>query len=145
MALMTLVLAGCGAAGEAPTSDPWTIEGAVRDLPPDIERTEGRPGENGGTVLESSSVQIEEGTAYRFSLGHCGLFSPVDLDGSFWDAVEGHDADGRPIDLRTHVEMINATSGLIAVVGDEARFRTDSGLVVRFERVFGSKEFPACG
>jgi hypothetical protein len=30
------------------------------------------------------------------------------------------------------------------VIGDEARFRTGSGSVVRFERHESSKEFPGC-
>ena len=40
--------------------------------------------------------------------------------------------------------MINATGGVIVVIGDEMRFRTDSGSVVRFERHAGEKEFPGC-
>ena len=40
--------------------------------------------------------------------------------------------------------MINATAGAIVVIGPEARFRTDSGSVIRFERHAGEKEFPGC-
>ena len=147
VATLLLAVAGCAAdAGSPPEStDPWAAIGeAVRDMPPDIERAEGRIGPTGGTILEPSSVQIEEGVAYRFNLGHCGLYSPVDVDGSFWDAIEGVDPDGGPLDLDTDGETINATGGLIVVIGDEARFRTETGSVIRFERHFGEKEFPGC-
>ena len=40
--------------------------------------------------------------------------------------------------------MINATAGVIVVIGDEARFRTESGSVIRFARHDGEKEFPGC-
>lgn len=144
---LVVALAGCAAGGEsaAPTSDPWaTIGGEVRDMPPDIERAEGRIGPTGGTIFQPSSVQIEEGVAYRFTLGHCGLLSPVDVDGSFWDAVDGVDAAGASLDLGSDGEMINATAGLLVVIDDEARFRTETGSVVRFERHIGEKEFPGC-
>ena len=113
-------------------------------MPPDIEDAEGRPGVNGGTVFRPSSVPIEHGVPYRFSLGHCGLLSPVDVDGSFWDALDGMTAGGAPLDLEGDAEMNHATDGVFAVIGDEARFRSASGAVVRFERHPGDKEFVAC-
>lgn len=91
-----------------------------------------------------TSDPIEHGVGYRFTLGHCGLHSPVDVDGSFWDAIEGFDATGAPLDLGRNEEMINATPGVIVVIGDEARFRTESGILVRFERHRGDKAFAAC-
>ncbi len=49
------------------TSDP-------RDLPLNFEsREDGRPGLNGGTVFDPISAPIDEGVAYLFDLGHCGL------------------------------------------------------------------------
>jgi len=144
-AVVSLFLTGCGAATPSASADPWdAVDGQLRDLPPDIERAEGRPGPEGGIVIAPSSVQIDEGEPYRFSLGHCGLGSPVDVDGSFWEAVEGFDATGEPIDLESDVDTINATPGIIVVIGDEARFRTESGKVIRLERIFGEPEFMPC-
>lgn len=102
------------------------------------------PGPIGRAVSPPTSAAIEEGVAYRFSLGHCGLHSPVDVDGSFWDAVEGVSAGGAPIDFERNPEMINATAGVIVVIGDEARFRTDGGSLIRFERHPGNEHFEAC-
>ena len=115
-----------------------------RDLPISLGSREGEPGPNGGTVFEPLSDAIEKGAPYRFSLGHCGLSSPIDVDGSFWDPIDGVSASGAELDLANDAEMINATSGVILVIGDEMRFRTASGSVVRFRRHDGAKEFAAC-
>ena len=115
-----------------------------RELPVSVGSREGEPGPNGGTVFEPLSDAIEHAVPYRFSLGHCGLHSPIDVDGSFWNAVEGITAAGARLDLASDGEMINATSGILVVIGDEARFRTGSGSVVRFERHPGDREFPGC-
>ena len=87
---------------------------------------------------------VEHGVAYRFTLGHCGLHSPIEVDGSYWDEVDGQDRTGAPLDLETDGEMINATAGVIVVIGDEMRFRTDGGSIVRFSRHADAKEFPPC-
>ena len=89
-------------------------------------------------------MPIATGAPYRFSLGHCGLASPVDLDGSFWVALDGMTAAGAPLDLASDSEMINATTGTVIVIDDEARFRTDTGAIIRFARHDGELEFPGC-
>jgi hypothetical protein len=140
--LLLIALGACSTAEPSPSADEaheWTVSGPVRDLPFDLERAEGRPGRDGGTIFEPSSDPIQHGVAYGFSLGHCGLASPVDVDGSFWDPIEPVAPDGDPLG-----EMINATPGVIVVIGDESRFRTDSGAVVRFTRHAGPKEFRIC-
>jgi hypothetical protein len=116
----------------------------ARDLPKGGVFAEGRQGEAGGTILAPASAPIEPATAYRFSLGHCGLHSPIDVDGSFWDPIDGLTAGGAPLELGSDPEMINATAGFFVVIGDEARFRTETGSVVRLERHDGPKEFPGC-
>lgn len=37
---------------------------------------------------------VEHGVAYRFALGHCGLLSTIQVDGSYWDEVDGRDRSG---------------------------------------------------
>ncbi len=144
-AVVFAVLALSACAGEA---TPAGFEGVSvanpRDLPVVAGHAEGREGPNGGTILQPQSLPIDEAVAHSFSLGHCGLFSPIDVDGSFWDPLDGTTANGAPLDLETDSEMINATGGVIVVIGDELRFRTESGSVVRFERHAGEKEFPGC-
>jgi len=140
--------AGCSAIGPEPSADPLVISflppAQARDLPADRPFVEGRPGANGETILRPVSVGLDDGASYRFSLGHCGLLSPVDVDGAFWDPVDAVDAVGRVVDLRTDGEMINETAGVIIVLGDEALFRTEGGTTVRFDRHAGEKAFPGC-
>ena len=102
------------------------------------------PDRTAGTLSTRSPGRSRRRVAYRFSLGHCGLLSPIDVDGSFWDPLDGTTPTGAELDLESDGEMINATGGVIVVIGDEMRFRTDSGSVVRFERHPGEKEFPGC-
>lgn len=116
----------------------------ARDLPPSRPFTEGRPGENGETILRAVSVGLDDGASYRLSLGQCGLLSPVDVDGAFWDPIDAVDTAGVVVDLRTDAEMINQTAGVIIVIGDEALFRTEGGTTVRFDRHAGEKAFPGC-
>ncbi len=146
--LAALGLVGLVAAACATQPTPTGFEGIPvtnpHDLPPTGAFVEGRPGPNGGTLFDPVSPRVDEAVAYRFSLGHCGLLSPVDVDGSFWDPIDGRDPAGAELDLETNSEMINATAGVIVVIGDEMRFRTDSGSVVRLERHDGEKEFPGC-
>ena len=129
--LLALVVGGCVVAGDPaqlPTVGPYV----------------GRPGPDGYTLLRPASARISHGVAYAFSLGHCGLGSPVDVDGAFWDAVDGTDAAGRPLDLLNDAKMINATAGSIVVDGDELTFRTETDAVVRFTRHAGEMDFPGC-
>jgi hypothetical protein len=72
-----------------------------------------------------------------FSLGHCGLISPVDYDASFWDPIGQIDGD--------HPAVINAASGRIRLLSEtEAEFRSDDGFTVRFQRRDGPKAFLPC-
>jgi hypothetical protein len=73
----------------------------------------------------------------NLSLGHCGLYSPIDYDGSFWDATGPVDGDA--------AEAINAATGTISLLGPvDAEFRTPSGFAVRLRRHAGPKVFQGC-
>ena len=133
-----------GAATETPVSFDTISPDQARDMPAAGPFAQGRTGPGGGTILAPASAPIEHGIPYRFNLGHCGLHSPVDVDGSFWDPLDSVTGTGEPLDLRNGGEMINATVGVIVVIGDEARFRTEMGSVVRFERHLSDKEVPGC-
>lgn len=140
-------VAACSAGGPEPSSNlviSFLPPAQARDLPPSRPFAEGRTGENGETILRAVSVAVEDGASYRFSLGHCGLLSPVDVDGAFWDPIDAVDAAGGVVDLRTDAGMINQTAGVIIVIGDNALFRTEGGTTVRFDRLAGEKAFPGC-
>lgn len=72
-----------------------------------------------------------------FVLGHCGLWSGVDVGGSWWDPIGVVDSD--------HADSINAAEGTIILVGpDQARFTSKGGLTVQLVRHAGAKFLPLC-
>jgi len=73
----------------------------------------------------------------QLSLGHCGLFSPIDFDGSFWDPIGAVDGDAP--------EAINSASGTIRLLTPvDAEFRAPSGFTLRLRRHQGAKTFQGC-
>jgi hypothetical protein len=77
------------------------------------------------------------GEPIPFSLGHCGLGSGVDVDGSWWDPIGFVDSD--------HGDAINAGDGIFAPVDpNRAVFTTPGGLSVELLRRAGPKHLPLC-
>ena len=75
------------------------------------------------------------GPIVPFTLGHCGLSSPIDIDGSFWDAYGQIDPNNA---------FINASDGQFRRLGaDEAEFVVP-GARVSLRRHVGSKSPPGC-
>jgi hypothetical protein len=104
------------------------------------------PGISTASLPPTSSPGVPVGQPIPFRLGHCGLHSPVDIDGSLWQAVSGHDAAGGPIegDAET-VELINEAEGLLTIVtADRAEFRTWASTLIVLRRAPGEVEYPLC-
>ncbi|HSL76324.1 MAG TPA: hypothetical protein VK867_05225 [Candidatus Limnocylindrales bacterium] len=72
-----------------------------------------------------------------FTLGHCGLWSGIDVGGSWWDPIGVVDGD--------HPDAINSAEGTLAIL-DQARatFTSDGGLTVQLVRCDGPKGLPGC-
>jgi hypothetical protein len=75
------------------------------------------------------------GVPYGYDMPHCGIGSPIDVDGSFWDAVgiapDSVDFDGQP--------------GTFRLVSDNtASFTRADGQVLQLVRHEGPKEFRLC-
>jgi len=114
-------------------------------LPAVVSRVPG-PNDPSASVAPRSQPGAQVGTAYRYTLEHCGLLSPFDFDGSLWDVVGGLDAVGGPIGSEDEIgELINATSGeVMLVTPDDAQFRTPRGSVIALERHQGKKDYFLC-
>lgn len=85
------------------------------------------------------------GETRPFEFGHCGILSPIDVDGSLWQPVSGADGEGGPIGDEDTGELVNATAGeLILSAADTAEFVSASGLSVRFERAPGAVDYFLC-
>jgi hypothetical protein len=90
----------------------------------------------GVRVGPSSQPPVTAG-ARPFSLGHCGLWSGVDVGGSWWDPVGQVDGD--------HPDAINAADGTLAILDpDHATFTSKGGLTVQLVRHEGDKYLPLC-
>jgi hypothetical protein len=89
---------------------------------------------------------ISIGVPIEFTLGHCGLLSPIGIDGSLWQPVGGHDPAGGPIVSDADIgELINATPGSFELRSmDRAEFRSSNGVVVALQRAPGALDYPLC-
>lgn len=87
------------------------------------------------TLLPISPSGATVGIAYGYDMPHCGINSPIDVDGTFWDAVgiapDSVDFDGQPGTFRLASH-------------DAAEFTRSDGRVLTLVRHEGPKEFRFC-
>ena len=92
-------------------------------------------GVNSITLLPISPSGATVGIAYGYDMPHCGINSPIDVDGTFWDAVgiapDSVDFDGQPGTFRLASH-------------DAAEFTRSDGRVLTLVRHEGPKEFRFC-
>ena len=96
------------------------------------------PGEFFGIAVAPSSTAGQlRAEPIPYSLGHCGLMSGVDVDGSWWDPVGFVETD--------HSDAINSANGTFAASDpNHATFTSDGGLTVNLVRRVGEKYLPGC-
>jgi len=138
---------GCPAVQGCPTTlvarpeGDIVLEGAGEALSFHIKVTDGnldaRRQEVFAVELPAMSGPAVLGGPRPFTLGHCGLWSGIDVAGSWWDPVGPVDYD--------HGDAINAAEGTIAPIGpDRAVFTSRNGFVVQLVRRDGPKHLPFC-
>jgi hypothetical protein len=86
----------------------------------------------------TSEPDAEIGTSYEFQFGHCGLQSPIDLDGSLW-VMSGIDYVTPPVPLDMLVGTVRLTGPDSAVFEDSA-----SNWAMGFARHDGPLPYPLC-
>ena len=90
-----------------------------------------------GVSVEPSSASPVPPGPMPYTLGHCGILSGIDVDGSWWDPVG-------PVSFDTG-EAINPTAGTFSMTDpDHATFVTPGGFSVRLVRHVGAKLLPMC-
>ena len=90
-----------------------------------------------GVAVEPTSSSPVAAGPLPYTLGHCGVFSGIDIDGSWWDPVG-------PISMDSG-EAINATPGTVTFTDpDHATFVTPGGFSLRLLRHAGAKLLPFC-
>ena len=136
--VVMLLVVACGAPAPAPspTSEPF--------VPPPLPAGVALPKGDVG-ITPASAPGAVPGVPQPFSLGHCGIASPIDWDGSLWLPVGASDLSGGPLDERQESELINASEGFIELVAPlQARYRSRSGLLLFLERLPGAHGYPLC-
>jgi hypothetical protein len=128
--------------GGDPTTPPLR---AVLPLPAELA---GIP-QAGDTSVElaphSPDGELELGVERDFALGHCGLSSPVDLDGSLWDPIGGDNGAGGELNEPQRSELINATPTVIVLISDDRlEMLTPLGAVITFARHDGPRAYFLC-
>ena len=129
-----VLIAGCSLL-PGPTAVVWGDH--VPDPPP--EAIANQPivarGANSITLQPISPRGATVGIAYAYDTPHCGINSPIDVDGSFWDAV-GIAADS--------VDFDGARGTFRLVTDAEAVFTRSDGRLLHLVRHQGAKEFRLC-
>jgi hypothetical protein len=134
---VVLVLAAACSSLPAPTPAPTIWGGNVPEAAP--EAVAAQPvvarGANSITLLPISPTGAAVATDYAYDMPPCGINSPIDVDGSFWDAVgvppDSVDFDGRVGTFRL-------------VSPSEATFTAAGGKILHLVRHAGAKEFRLC-
>ncbi len=132
LGLLGLSLAACLADDRAVV---W--EQHVPSPPP--EAVENQPvvahGPDTITMMPISPRGAVVGVPYGYEMPHCGIGSPIDIDGSFWDAAI------EPADP-TAFDMQSGTFRLLTAT--EAVFTTADGRDLPLVRHAGAKAFKLC-
>jgi hypothetical protein len=104
-----------------------TVAGrATRVTPVEIFRVEVRP----------SSPRLAAQVT-PFDLGHCGIWSGIDVDGSFWNPVGAVNAN--------HPDLVNSARGTFTLTSpNSATLRTQDGFALQLVRHEGPKFLPGC-
>lgn len=90
---------------------------------------------NSITLLPISPTGAVIGTDYAYALPHCGIRSPIDVDGSFWDAV----------DLPPDPVQFDGLPGTFRLTSpNNATFTAPDGSVLHLARHGGAKQFGFC-
>ncbi len=85
------------------------------------------------------------GVPQPYDLGHCGILSPVDVDGSLWVPVGGASVADGPIEDDEVGQLINATAGTLEITATHsAEFVSLSGVRVDLERAPGALDYFLC-
>lgn len=117
LVLMAFLGLACGAPGPTPSPTP----APTPDLPslPLPANLSGIPAEGEfGIELQAHTPpgSVAVGVEQTYTLAHCGLFSPIDIDGSLWDPVTGDNGQGGPLTEDQIGDLINATPVLLVLV-----------------------------
>jgi hypothetical protein len=136
-----------GSPSFGPSVQPAVVWG-TRVPGPAPEAVANRPvvarGESSITLLPISPSGAVIGVAYGYDMPHCGISSPIDVDGSFWDAV-GVPPNSFEVGVPPNSVDFDGQAGTFRLTSHiTAEFRRRDGAVLQLVRHDGPKEFLIC-
>ncbi len=143
VALLVAFLLGC-ASPPAPTATP-VPNLATLPVPAGISGIP-RPGTPSATLIAHTPAgTIEIGVEQTLALGHCGLGSPIDFDGSLWDPTFADNGSGGPLTDDQIGELINQTAVVLVLVdGLTAQIVTPRGARILLKRHDRARPYGLC-
>ena len=142
LSIAALVIVACAA--PAPSQAPVASQLPAQALPANL----GIPGPDDESVVvtpQSQEGTWEVGQAQQLTLGRCGLGSPLDFDGSLWNATGGHNGNGQAPTQEQVNDVTNATPVTIMLISPLAAvMTTQNGGVVYLDRHEGARAYFLC-
>jgi hypothetical protein len=117
-----------------PTDGSAPIEALVRSEGAELVAEAQETGAYFGVEPRSGSVAHNE--PFAFTLDHCGIWSGIDADGSFWDPIGQID--------RENPDTINSAAGIMVISSEESATLQTARLRLELVRHQGLKYLPAC-
>ncbi|MEX2547761.1 MAG: hypothetical protein WD830_08230 [Chloroflexota bacterium] len=144
-AFAAFLLVGCGSVVPAPTAFP-TPTPATLPLPQNVSGIPEQGNPNTAVIAaHTPRGELEVGVARTFTLGHCGLMSPIDMDGSLWDPTAAHNGAGGALTEEHTGELINATPTVVVLIDPNSiELRTPLGAVITLTRHDGPRAYFLC-
>jgi hypothetical protein len=140
MSVVALLAMACGSPTSTSTSTP-TPSAALLPLPANLS---GIPTDEEFTAEVSPQTpngELTMGEERDHTLGHCGLTSPTDIDGSLWDPI----GSGDVLSEQQEGELINATPVVIVLVDENTmEMHTPAGAVITLTRHDGPRRYFLC-
>jgi hypothetical protein len=93
----------------------------------------------------SKTGVLVQGTPKNTRLGHCGLASPIDLDGAAWDPMYGDDGQGGPLTEDQLGDLHNEGKVTITLLDENTlQLVTRHGATITLVRHEGPKRYSDC-
>jgi hypothetical protein len=144
---LAVLVAACGgnSATPGPLEEPFGTPPPLLALPANLSGIPGPAAITSEVAPVTPDSELAVGRSSNFTLGHCGLASPVDIDGSLWNPVGYRTVSGAPMTEAQEGELINATSVAVTLVNEDTlEIDTDSGLTVELSRHDGPRRYVLC-
>jgi hypothetical protein len=144
-ATLVILLAACGSTPAPSLSATQASIPTNAALVPLPEGLSGIPAPGNEFTAEVAPIspadELEIGLAVNYTIGHCGLGTPIDVDGSLWDPV----GSAAVLTEAQRGEMVNETSVVMVLIDDETlQMQTPSGALLTLTRHDGPRRYFLC-